>query len=337
MATPLKRTPEERPATVRFSGDPYECLPAETVLDALLRHGVDAPHSCRKGTCLSCMMRVTDGEAPPRSQQGLGETLRDQGYFLPCKCVPAGDMVVASPEQAAGFNRAGVAAVETLSPSVKRVLLERPSHLDYHAGQFVNLRRDDGLVRSYSLASVPGIDPVLELHIKHWPGGRMSSWIFEGLRPGTTLEVQGPNGVSYYLPGREEQPLILIGNGTGLAPLIGIARDALHRGHGGPIHLYHGTRHADGLYMRPDLNELAARHENFRFVPCLSGQESAGCRVGRAETTAFADHPDLRDYRVFLCGHPEMVRAARKKAYLARANLADIHADPFDFDTKDEG
>jgi NAD(P)H-flavin reductase len=125
--------------------------------------------------------------------------------------------------------------------------------------------------------------------------------------------------------------MLLIGNGTGLSPLIGIVRDALARGHGGEIHLYHGTRHAAGLYFMDELRALAARHANFVYWPCLSGGDTLkGARGGRAEEVAFADHGGLRDWRVFLCGYPPMVEKAKKLAYLAGAVLDHIHADPFD-------
>lgn len=69
-------------------------------------------------------MGLTGGDAPPRSQQGLGEILRDEGYFLPCKCVPVETMEVAPLERVTVFNMVESAAVETLSPSVKRVPLD---------------------------------------------------------------------------------------------------------------------------------------------------------------------------------------------------------------------
>ncbi len=322
--------PSERPVVIRYGGGEYAGLPDETVLDTLLRNGADAPYSCRKGSCLSCMMRSASGDMPAGAQDGLRDTLRDQGYFLACRCIPTGDMDVAAPDDAAVFGRAIVTEVECLAPTICRVRLEPATPLYYHAGQFINLRRGDGLVRSYSLASVPGIDGFLELHVKRLEGGEMSNWIFDGLKPGAALDFQGPNGACYYLPGEPDRPLLLIGNGSGLAPLYGIARDALHDGHAGPVHLYHGSRMASGLYLRDALAALAGEYPNFHYSPCLSGENAAGCRDGRAETVAFADLPDLHGFRLYLCGYPPMVAAARKMAFLAGAALPDINADPFD-------
>jgi NAD(P)H-flavin reductase/ferredoxin len=319
-------------AGIELGGRRYDCAPGESVLDALLRQGVEVAHSCRSGACLTCLLRAAAGAPPEAAQRGLRPTLRDQGYFLACQCRPTGDLLVRDAADGGLYGRAEVAAVERLSPQVAKVALAPATELYYHPGQFVTLRRPaDGLARSYSLASVPRLDRHLELHVKRLPGGAMSGWIYDELRAGQTLDLQGPNGACYYLPGRPDQALLLIGNGTGLAPLIGILRDALADGHRGPVHLYHGTRRAEGLYMHQSLSALAVRHDNVAYHPCLSGpQVAAGCRAGRAEAVAFADHPDLAGWRVFLCGYPPMVQAARRRAYLAGAALADIHADAFE-------
>ena len=187
------------------------------------------------------------------------------------------------------------------------------------------------MTRSYSLASVPRLDRYLELHAKRLPGGVMSNWILDQLRQGDEVEIGGPNGASCYLSGRPAQSMLLVGNGTGLAPLYGIARAALRAGDAGPIHLYHGTRHVQNLYLDRELRAATSRHANFHYAGCLSGPDvPEGCRRGRAEARAFADHPDLSGWCVFLCGYPPMVEAARKAAYLAGTALADIHADPFE-------
>lgn len=316
---------------VAFGGRAYECGESETVLEALLRHKLDVPYSCKKGVCLSCMLRVIDGPIPEEAQVGIRDTLRTQGYFLPCICPGDHDLTVASAEDAALFSRAVVNDVFPLAPDIKGVRLTPATELYYHAGQFINLRRADGLTRSYSLASVPSIDRQLELHVKRLPGGDMSNWIFDELQAGEVVELQGPNGSCFYLPGRPDQNLLLIGTGTGLAPLIGIARDALHDGHQGDIRLYHGSRHANGIYLGRRLRDLARRHANFLYIPCLSGADvPSGVRAGRVASAVFSDLGGLADWRVFICGAPPMVEEAKKTAYLAGAAIADIHADPFE-------
>jgi NAD(P)H-flavin reductase len=229
-------------------------------------------------------------------------------------------------------------AKQNASADVCRLLFRSARPFDYRAGQFVNLRRADGLTRSYSLASVPGLDQTLELHIRRYPDGAMSRWLYDEAKVGQTMHVIGPHGSCFYLPGRPEQPLLLIGTGTGLAPLLGIVRDALGGGHEGPIRLYHASHRGEGLYARRQLRELARRHPNFEFVASISGPTDDPSVVrGRADDLALSAHPSLAGMRVFACGLPAMVRSVRKGAYLAGAALTDILADAFEMATPPVG
>ncbi len=316
---------------LQYGSASYDLLSGESVLDALLRQGVDLSYSCRKGSCLTCMLRCAKGHIPPQAQDGLRDSLRAQGYFLPCLASPEGDIDLLSGEDADLFGRARLVEIERLAPAIVRIRLEAATPLYYHPGQFINLRRGDGLMRSYSLASVPRREDHLEIHVKRLKGGAMSTWLNDEARVGDAIDIQGANGSGFYLPGHPDRPILLIGNGSGLAPLYGIARDALGDGHRGEIRLYHGSRTADGLYLRDELRALAVSHENFFYTPCVSGPEpNPGDRTGRADTAAFDDLPQLSGWRVFLCGSPPMVHAAKRTAYLAGAKLADIHADAFE-------
>lgn len=320
-----------QPARLRVGAAAYDCQPGESVLQALLRQGADIPYSCKKGVCLTCLMRCTGGDPGETARSGLKETLRAQGYFLACQSHPEGDLDLAPPAEADLFIPAEVAAIKDVSAGVRQLFLTPLAPFEYRPGQFVNLRGAGGIVRSYSLASHPRETGTLELHVRRHKNGAMSGWIFDGLRAGERIEIQGPNGNCFYLPREGTQPLLLIGTGTGLAPLLGILRDALGHGHAGPIRLYHGSRTAAGLYMGETLAALAARAPNFAYARCVSGDGAAGSlRAGRADDLAFADLPALAGWRVFICGNPPMVASAKKRAYLAGAGLEDIHADAFE-------
>ena len=65
----------------------------------------------------------------------------------------------------------------------------------------------------------------------------------------------------------------------------------------------------------------------------VTSASPGGCRgaAGRAADLALARHPQLKGWRVYLCGNTAMVKATKRKAYLAGAALHDIHSDPFEF------
>jgi len=277
------------------------------------------------------MLRMLDRAPPDHAQAGLGPTLRAQGYFLSCLCAATNDLTIADPRGAEVFARAAVVSKELVGPDICRIRLCAESPLTYRAGQFINIRRGDGLMRSYSLASVPRADAHLELHVRRMRHGEMSGWIIDTLAVGESVEFYGPAGACFYLPGREDDPLLLVGTGTGLAPLVGIARDALLSGHRGPVHLYHGSDDVSGLYLDRELRSIEDRYASFHYHPCVAGGQPRPCDAhGFPNVVAFAEHPLLRGWRIYLCGLPAMVTAARRAAYLAEASLFDIYADPFE-------
>jgi len=315
---------------VNFEGKGYACRDNETVLQALQRHGVTTPFSCRNGVCYTCMLKRVDGPPPEAAQAGLRPGLRKLGYFLPCTCIPEGEMKITTPSDADLFLSATLVKKTKLSSQVCQLFLKPVTPLYFHPGQFVHLRRTDGLTRSFSLAGLTRKDDVLEIHVKRVAQGKMSQWIFDAFQEGDTVQIEGPQGHCCYVKGRWDAQILLIGTGSGLGPLLGIVREALQQGHTGDIFLYHGSRSAEGLYAHDLIQELGRAHANFHAVSCISGPDvPKNCEAGRANDVAFARHTDLEGSLVYLCGHPEMVRAAKESAFASGVNEADLLADPF--------
>jgi len=311
------------------------CQTGETVLDALLKANIQIPYGCRQGVCQSCLMRSLDVTPPVTAQVGLKDTLQKQNYFLACCCHPEQDMTIALSDQQGAAIEASVIKKQQLSPEIIRLVLQYDAELTFFAGQFVNLQRFDGLVRSYSIANSPQHEKILEFHIRRLPNGQFSSWVHDELEPGARLTLTEAQGSCHYLPGRTQQPLLLIGTGSGLAPLYGIINDALAQGHTGDIHLYHGSRNRDGLYLVDEMHELAKQFANFNYTACLSEAcvlektIETGYAQGRAHELALNARQSLKGWRVYLCGHPEMVNQSKRMVYLKGASLSDIYADAF--------
>lgn len=318
---------------VVFEGSPYELPQGVSLLEGLLSQGVKLPYGCKTGSCQSCLLKCTKGSIPVQSQKGLKEAHRLNHYFLSCQCIPTEEMCVALPNLAGERLKATVTGLRLLAPSIMEVRLEPHGEMNYRAGQFIQLYHPEGQARSYSLASVPSLDVDLILHVRKFANGRLSSWIHHDLRVGHDLRISEALGDCFYLPGHSEQPLLLIGTGTGLAPLLGIIKDALEQGHHAPIHLFHGSRDLDGLYLSSELNLISKAHPRFSYTACISNPDvdlTEGVSRGRASDIALATYPDLKGWKVYLCGHPVMVRATQMQAFLANAALSDIHIDPFE-------
>ncbi len=310
-----------------YDGVTYRAAPGESVLDALLRQGVPIANSCRAGACQSCLLRANSGQVPAAAQVGLKSTLSEQGYFLACLCHPTEDLQL---EEAGGLEvAASLAALERLTPTVLRARVRTHQPLHYRAGQYITLRRPDGLARSYSLASLPD-DHTLELHIRRTPQGQMSGWLFDEAHENDAVTVRGPAGDCFYTAGHPDQPLLLAGTGTGLAPLAGICKDALRQGHRGPIHLFHGALRPEGLYLQDELHTLARENSNLQYIPAvMEGGEAAGLETGKLDTVIAHRHPKLSGWRGFVCGDPTVVQLLRKKFFLAGMASREIFADAF--------
>lgn len=306
------------------------CQEGESVLDALLREHIDIPYACKAGSCQSCMIRSLQGTPPAASQQGLKDVLRHQNYFLACLCYPHEDMSISLGASPVSFTEGTVSGKELLNSETLLLTLQCKEPLDYYAGQFVNLKRADGLIRSYSIANNRIHAHKLSFHIRRLAGGRFSEWAHQELNIGDSIAISDPQGLCYYLPNNPEQNLLLIGTGSGLAPLAGIISEALHHGHSGDIHLYHGSREMDGLYWIDEMQQLAREHPNFHYTACVSrGDAPEGIAKGRANDVAISTLPSLKGWRVFLCGHPDMVNRTMRQAFLKGASFQDIYADAF--------
>lgn len=313
-----------------FGEHSFSCADGQTVLDCLTANGVAIPSGCRSGVCQTCLMSASAGDIPARAQDGLSAAQLEQRCFMACVCRPVSDLTVALPTAVRRKLSARVTAILPLNGDILGVQLLPGEPFSYRAGQFINLYKDDSTSRSYSLASVPTLDAQLQLHVRKVPGGLVSGWIFDQLRCCDSVTISEPSGDCIYTAGQPEQNLLLIGTGSGLAPLYGVIRDALSQGHRGQIRLYHGAYQANGLYLVEALRALSKRHPNFSYTPCLSdGAATEGCRHGMVLDVALQDLPSLAGWRVYLCGNPAMVEAAKPAVFLAGASMREIFADPF--------
>lgn len=302
----------------------------ESVLDCLLRHGIEAPHSCRNGVCQTCVMRAIDGSLPVNSQKGLKESQVAQKYFLACVCYPETEIEVAFTDTQISRYPVKILEKTRLSSSVLQLRFTRPENFTYYAGQFLTVFKNNSLGRSYSLSSAPGMHDHLEIQINVFPNGKVSSWLSDTVNEGDELTIGEPMGNCIYIGAAKTRPMLLIGTGTGIAPLAGIVQQAISEKHEQPIHIYHGSRSMDGLYLQQFLTDLASKHPQVHYYPSVSRESpKPGIRQGRASDLALADKHELKNFSVYLCGNPDMVNNAKRQIFLAGASLQHIHSDPF--------
>jgi ferredoxin-NADP reductase len=138
------------------------------------------------------------------------------------------------------------------SASAVTLVLGVPDWPGHVAGQHVDLRltAEDGYStqRSYSIASAPEGERV-ELTVQRLPGGEVSSYLAEDLRPGDLVEVRGPVGGWFVWQPEQTEPVLLVAGGSGLVPLMCMIRVREAVGGGVPFRLLYSVRGpADLLY-----------------------------------------------------------------------------------------
>jgi len=316
-------------AVITFEGKDFHTAPGETILDCLEREGQKIPASCRGGVCQSCIMRVTQGPIPPKSQDGLSDALKGQNHFLSCIACPQESLTCERAHVVEFQGKVSIEAIERLSNDVVAVRFSRPSGFRFSPGQFVTLERGDKLARSYSIASREDELSHIDIHVQRVPEGRMSTWFHTEAKPGDALQMEGAKGSCIHT-GAIHEHLLLAGTGTGLAPLYCIAESALRRGHEGSITLMHGAVSQDRLYFTDECQQLATKYPNFTYEQCvLKGEPATGVIVGNLKEALIAKTQTIKSPRVFLCGDPNLVGEIKRELFLSGLSLRRIHVDPF--------
>ncbi|MDA8391000.1 MAG: CDP-6-deoxy-delta-3,4-glucoseen reductase [Gammaproteobacteria bacterium] len=326
------------------SGHEFETLPGETILEAALREGFRLPYSCRNGACGTCKGRVLEGDVTlgDYEAKALTEADRQAGWALFCRAVPQTAVVIEAREIGAAKDiviktlPARVVRLERLAPDVMRLMLKLPQNerLQYLAGQYIDILLKDGRRRGFSLANAPEEDELLELHIRHVPGGLFSGHVFESMQERALVRLEGPLGTFFLREDDAARPVILVAGGTGFAPMKALLEHAFRTHSTRSFHLYWGVRARTDLYL-PELPPQWVRtHANFRYTPVLSQpgvDDHWEGRVGYVHTAVVEDYADLSGHEVYACGPPQMIEAARQA--FQKAGLPDdrLYYDAFEY------
>jgi CDP-4-dehydro-6-deoxyglucose reductase len=310
--------------TIKPSEHSFACDDGETVLAAAMRADLMIPYGCRNGACGTCKGRILDGAVDYGAHQPgtLTDTEKAQGLALFCVAKPKGPLTIEVRE----VRRAGdiqirklpcrIEKIDRAAPDVAVVSLKLPANerLQYLAGQYIDLLLKDGRRRSFSIATPPENDALLELHIRHVPGGYFSGQLFNEFKGREILRFEGPLG-TFYLREDSDKPIVFIAGGTGFAPIKAVLEHALNHDVQRPMVLYWGVRSLRDLYL-PDLpGTWQQRHPDFRFIPVLSEplpEDRWQGRTGLVHQAVMIDFPDLSGYQVYACGGPAMIDAAKR-------------------------
>ncbi|MBI5439433.1 MAG: cytochrome b N-terminal domain-containing protein [Nitrosomonadales bacterium] len=294
----------------------------ETILEAALHHGVNLPYVCREGVCGSCKGKILRGTVDYGTYQKgvLTEAEKAEGKALFCRARPLSDLHIECCE----IDELGRFPIKTMNFTVQKmeraasdVMLlelhpEGGEQMKFIAGQYVAILLDDGTKRNFSIANAPQEADRLQLHIRLVPGGKFTGHVFNKMKEGDALQVEGPLG-SFFLHKEGDKPIIFMCGGSGFGSIKGMLEYAFNIGLTRTIVLYWGARSPAGLYS--DLPEKwQQEHANFKFIPVLSEpkpEDGWQGRTGFVHEAILQDYQNLGNCQVYACGSPEMVEAGR--------------------------
>lgn len=306
----------------------------QNLLDVLRDNAVPVSHSCMSGRCRTCRCRIVAGDVIDSGPESGRPAKIGERFVLACQSVltdsctieiPVDDEAIVHP---ARIIKGTVTAIHEATHDIRRLRVKLAKPLAFSPGQYATLQFTPEHIRPYSMAGLPD-DAEIEFQIRHVPGGRVTEYIFSELAVGASIRVSGPLGAAY-LRRKHAGPMLCVGGGTGLAPVLSIVRGALEGGMTNAIHLYFGVRSMADVYDADRLQALAAAHPNLSVnIVVACGDVPAGFRRGLVTDAIARDHPRLAGWRAYLCGSPAMVEALNLQVERLGMDGSHIHADAF--------
>jgi CDP-4-dehydro-6-deoxyglucose reductase len=276
------------------------------------------------------------GEVPP----GITPDEVREGYALLCQARALTDLrietreVRPAPDVEVKSLPCRIERLDRVAEDVMAVVLRLPAveQLHFRPGQYLDIMLSEGRRRSFSIASAPADGGLIELHVRRASTTGFTAQLFDSFRAGALLRIEGPLGQFWFRP-ESPRPPLMVGGGTGYAPLRAMLRQLIAMGDRRPVTLYWGARDVAGLYEHEWLSELAQSRPGFVYRPVLSGAATpaGGFGHGLVHDAVLADHPDLSGFDVYASGPPAMIEAIRSGFIERGLPREQLFFDSFDY------
>ncbi|OOZ40398.1 CDP-6-deoxy-delta-3,4-glucoseen reductase [Solemya pervernicosa gill symbiont] len=329
--------------TVEPSGHEFTPGADEAILDAALNNGLAFPYGCRNGACGACKCKKLSGDYDYGENEPMAITPDEQadGIILTCQAIPRSDMVLEVKEITSNKEievknvPCRVESLDKLSHDVIRMILKMPDadEMQFLPGQYIDILLEDGRRRAFSIANAPRNDSRIELHIRHVEGGDYTGYIFNEMKEKEIIRIEGPHG-TFFLREDNERPIVLMGGGTGFAPLKGILEHCFDSSNSRPVHLFWGVRAKEDLYMNDVAEKWANEYAFLTFTSVLSepkAEDNWEGKTGFVHEAVAETYPDLSGHDVYMSGPPAMIHAAKDTFVAKGLSLDNLFSDSFDF------
>ncbi len=320
-----------------FAADAAE----DSLLRAALRAGIGFPHECSVGGCGACRFDLIDGDVEDLWPQapGLSERDRKRGKRLACQSRLLGDAKVRvrcddsyRPVIAPRRQVFQLTGRRMLTHDMAELTVETEHPVAFLPGQYALLYLE-GVhgPRAYSMSHVADGSGRVQFIVRRTPDGAGSGLLVDRLALGERIEIDGPYGHAYL---REQvgRPIVCIAGGSGLAPMLSIARRAA-ASMSAPVDFFFGARGVDDLCAADLLQELPGYGQKLRLHNVVSTATEGSWQGATGWVHDEVDRvigERAGDYEFYFAGPPPMIESLQELLMLRRqVSHEQIHFDRF--------
>jgi len=295
-----------------------------SLLESLTREKIFIPSACGgRGSCGYCKLKVVEGGGPilPTEEPYLSPEERTEGTRLSCQVKVRNDLAIEIPPELLSVREfeCVCADIQDLTYDIKQFRLElrEPAEMEFIPGQYVQVLTPEyegspeEVYRAYSISSDPAQKAAIELIVRFAPNGICTTYLFEYLKTGGAVRINGPYGE--FRLADTEAPIVFIAGGSGMAPIKCMLHHMVNTGNKRRATYFFGVNTMRDLFLAEEMKAFESRLEGFRFVPVVATPEEGSGWAGETGLVTEALERfsnDLNEYEAYLCGSPGMIDAS---------------------------
>lgn len=315
----------------------------ESLLSVLGGRKLFIPSACGgRGSCGLCKLKISSGGGPllPTEEPHLSSAEVRDNVRLCCQVKVREDMAIEIPDELFSIREfAGtVEKIQELTYDIKlvRIRLDDPPEADIVPGQYMQLEcppyklSAEAVYRAYSIATDPQDKHHVDLLIRLVPNGICTTWVFEHLKEGDKVRLNGPYGDFRLQEGDCE--MIFIAGGSGMAPFRSMLTHMRQTRNPRRTRFFFGARAVKDLFYLEEMKEFEAALPDFKFIPALSNPDPGDNwqgETGLITEVVGRHYQDCSGMQAYLCGSPGMCDACVKTLEARGLPAENVHFDKF--------
>ncbi len=323
----------------------FSCQGDDTILRAALRAGIGFPYECNVGSCGNCKFELLEGELQKTWDQapGLSEKDRSKNRWLGCQSQPTSDARIKmremehyAPIHLPIKTKARLVGKRAITHDLHEFTFECDEPMRFASGQYA-LIHFNGVTgpRAYSMSQAGSLSQQIDFQVRLIPGGVGTEKLFN-MPLNEDVQIDGPYGMAYL---REDaaRDILLVGGGSGLAPMISLARGALAQKNPSfkKIHFIYGARESRDICGLDMLEELPNWRNVGHYTAVVSNAPldqnlPEGSQRGFVHEVVQRLHADhLSQMEIYFAGPALMAQAMIKLLVELKVPMNQVHFDQF--------